>query len=122
MDLELKKTGEFVFLKPLRQNIDTTASTEFKARVMDLINQGHNFFLLNLSQVDFVDSSGLGAMISILKTLTLNHGDIVLCELNTPVQNLFNLTRMNSVFKIYASEKEGLESLIEIKKHLGERV
>lgn len=121
MNLETKKTGEFIFLKPLRQNIDATVSTEFKARIVDLINQGNNFFLLNLSQVDFVDSSGLGAMISILKTLTLNNGNIVLCELNMPVQNLFKLTRMNNVFKICSSEKEGLESLMEIKRNLTER-
>lgn len=121
MNLETKKSGEFVFLKPLKQNIDATASTEFKARVVDLINQGNNFFLLNLSQVDFVDSSGLGAMISILKTLTMNNGDIVLCELNVPVQNLFNLTRMNSVFKICSNEKDGLESLIKIKENLSHK-
>jgi len=118
MNLETKKTGEFILLKPLKQNIDVTTSTEFKARVTDLINQGNNFFLLNLSEVDFVDSSGLGVMISILKTLTLNNGDIVLCELNIPVLNLFNLTRMNTVFKICSTEKEGLESLIDIKKNL----
>lgn len=122
MNLETKKAGEFVCLKPLNQNIDATASTEFKARVVDLINQGNNFFLLNLSQVDFVDSSGLGAMISILKTLTQNNGDIVLCEMKIPVQNLFNLTRMNSVFRICSNEKEGLESLKEIKNSISEKL
>lgn len=121
MNLETKKAGEFIFLKPLKQNIDATASTEFKARVVDLINQGNNFFLLDLSQVDFVDSSGLGALISILKSLTINNGNIVLCGLNTPVLNLFSLTRMNSVFKICSNEAEGLKSLIETKKNLTEK-
>lgn len=118
MDLETKKSDDLVFLKPLKQNIDATASTQFKARVMDLINQGNNFFLLDLSEVEFVDSSGLGAMISILKTLKLNNGDIVLCDLNSAVLNLFNLTRMNNVFKICKDEKEGLQALVEIRKKL----
>ena len=117
MNLQIKKTGEVVLLSPLKQ-LDTTTTTEFKARVVDLINQGSNFFLLNLSQVDFVDSSGLGAMISILKTLTLNNGDIVLCNLNSSVLNLFNLTRMNSVFKICSNEEEGLKFLAESRKKL----
>lgn len=116
MNLETKKDQEFIFLKPLDQSIDATVSTEFKGRVIDLINQGNNFFLLNLSQVDFIDSSGLGAMISILKTLYLNNGGIVLCELKKPVINLLNLTRMNNVFKICSTEKDGLESLINLKK------
>lgn len=122
MNLETKKAGEYVFLKPTNQNIDATASTEFKARVIDLINQGNNFFILNLSQVGFVDSSGLGAMISILKTLTLNNGGIVLCELNLPVLNLFKLTRMSSIFKICANEKEALEAIVQIKKKLNEQL
>lgn len=115
MHLEVKKTGELMVLKPMSQNIDALVSNEFKGRVLDLISQGNNYFVLNLSEVKFIDSSGLGAMISILKTITLNNGDIVICELTNPVQNLLTLTRMNSIFKMCASEKEGLESLINLK-------
>ncbi len=118
MDLEIKKTPEFVILKPISSSIDATVSTDFKGRVMDLINQGNNFFLLDMSQVDFVDSSGLGALISILKAISLNNGEIVLFELKVPVKNLFDLTRMNSVFKICSSEREGLEFLSNAKKKL----
>lgn len=109
MNLETKKSGEIVVLKPLSNNIDSTVCSEFKARVIDLINQENNYFLLNLSQVDFIDSSGLGAIISILKTLNINNGDIVLSDVNPPVFNLFKLTRLNGVFKIYSTEKEGLD-------------
>jgi anti-sigma B factor antagonist len=119
INLESKELREFILLKPLSPNIDATACSEFKGRVLDLINQGHNFFLLNLSMVEFVDSSGLGTLISILKTLKLKNGDIVLCELNNLVQNLFNLTRMNLVFTICPNEKEGLDSLDKIKKGIG---
>lgn len=115
MDLETKKAGGIIFVKPLSKNIDASVSTAFKGRFSDLISEGNNLFLLNLSQVDFMDSSGLGAMISILKTLKLNNGDIVICEVTNPVLNLLKLTRMNSVFKICSSEQEGLESLNAIK-------
>lgn len=116
MNLEIKKTSDYVLLKPASQNIDVTVSTEFKSRVADLINRGHLFFLLDLSQVDFIDSSGLGAMISILKTLRLHNGDLVLCDLKPTVLNLLQLTRMHNVFIIRATEKEGIESLAAIKK------
>jgi anti-sigma B factor antagonist len=118
MNLETKMTSELIVLKPENESLDATVSKEFKSRVIDLINQGNNFFLLNMSQVDFVDSSGLIALISILKALSINQGDIVLCEVKLPVLNLFNLTRMNNVFKTFASEKEGLEYLINVKKNL----
>lgn len=118
MDLETKKKQDCVFLMPLSQNLDVTVSTEFKGRVVDLITQGNHFFLLNLSHVDFIDSSGLGALISILKTLNINNGDIALCELKPPVQNLLNLTRMNNVFRIFPNEKEGVEYLVNKKKNV----
>lgn len=121
MNLETKKNGNYILLKPINQNIDVTVSTQFKARVVDLIKQGNLFFLLDLSQVDFVDSSGLGSMISILKTLRLHNGDIVLCALKVPVLNLLKLTRMNGVFTICSNEKEGIESLTNIKNNLAEK-
>lgn len=116
MNLETKKDGEVVILRPLSNNIDSTVCSEFKARVGDLIDQENNFFLLNLSQVDFIDSSGLGAMISILKTLTQNNGDIVLSNVKAPVFNLFKMTRLNGVFKIYSTEKEGLDFLANVNR------
>lgn len=112
MDLETKQQGEVTLLKPLSKNIDATVTTDFKARIFDLINRGNNQFLLNLSQVDFVDSSGLGAIISILKTLTLNNGRLVLCDLQAPVLSLFKLTRMDKVFQIFSNEKEALDQLL----------
>lgn len=116
MNLEITKSEKCIVLKPLKQNIDVTTSSAFKGRIIDLINQGNTFFLLNLSQVEFVDSSGLGVLISILKMTKKNSGEMVLCELNHPVSNLFNLTRMNSVFKIYANEKEGLNALAKLNR------
>lgn len=111
MDLETKKVGHCMLLKPLNKSIDATVSTDFKSRVVDLIKQGNNHFLLNLSNVSFVDSSGLGAMISIMKTLALNNGTIVFCQINDPVMNLLDMTSMNKIFKICPDETSGMETL-----------
>jgi anti-sigma B factor antagonist len=118
MDLRTTKSGEFILLMPVSRRIDVTCCRDFKSRITDLVKQGNHFFLLDLSQVDFIDSSGLGSMISILKTVSKNNGDMVLCNLNPAVENLFTLTRMNTVFKTYSNEKEALESLIQIKNKL----
>ncbi|PJD97823.1 MAG: anti-anti-sigma factor [Parachlamydia sp.] len=112
MDLEVKTEGSIVLLKPITKNLDASVSTDFKAKVMDLINQGNTCFLLDLSQVDFIDSSGLGAIISILKNLSLNNGNIVICEIKAPILNLFKLTRMDQIFKIYPHQKEAVDFLM----------
>lgn len=117
MDLQVKKQGEVIFLKPLSSNLDATVTTAFKTRVYDLINQGNNYFVLNLSEVSFIDSSGLGAMVSILKTLNINNGDIVLCGVLQPVLNLFKLTRMDQVFQICNNENEGHTQLVNKKNN-----
>jgi anti-sigma B factor antagonist len=117
MEIEIKKHQGLVILKPEIKSIDSTVSVKFKDKVIDQINQGNIFILLNMSQVDFLDSGGLIAMIAILKALNQSKGDIIICELNVPIKNLFHLTRMNNVFKMCATEKEGLEYLMQIKKN-----
>ncbi len=111
MDLETKKIGHCILLKPLNKSIDATVSTDFKTRVIDLINQGNKHFVVNLSLVDFIDSSGLGALIAIMKTLSLNNGKIVFCQINSPVKNLLDMTSMDKIFKICPDEKTGMEIL-----------
>jgi anti-sigma B factor antagonist len=118
MNFESKKEGDIILVKPLSKKIDAASSKEFKGSMVDLINQGNNFCLLNLSQVDFIDSSGLGAIISILKNLRLNKGNIVICEIKAPVLNLLKLTRMDQVFDICSNEKDGLALLINSKNNL----
>lgn len=110
MDLETRKDSGVTFLKILDQSLDSTISTNFKGRVIDLMNQGEKNFILNLSKVEFIDSSGLGAIISILKTLSFNNGNIIICEAQNSVINLLALTRMNRIFELYPNEKEALDS------------
>lgn len=107
MHLETKKENGIVIVKPLSESINAAVSTEFKGSLIDIINQGSNFVLLNLSKVGFIDSSGLGAFISILKTIELNNGKVVICEMTPPILNLFKLTRLDRVFTIASNETEG---------------
>lgn len=118
MDLETKKNGEITIVKPLSKSIDVTVSHYFKGIIVDLINQGNAQFLIDLSHVNFIDSSGLGSLISILKNISYNNGNIALCSIQHPVMNMFNLTRMNAVFKIFPNEKEAYEYLLKTKTEL----
>lgn len=110
MQIAVKKTNNVVIVKPLGKRIDASNSSAFKGRILDLINEGNRDIVLDLSGVDFIDSSGLGAIISSLKTLG-DEGDLVLCGIRDSVMNLFRLTRMNRVFKIFPDEKEGISAL-----------
>ena len=73
MEIQLRTDGLIAILTPLTDSINASISTAFKGQVMDIIYQKHDLIILNLSEIDFIDSSGLGALISILKTITKNH-------------------------------------------------
>jgi anti-sigma B factor antagonist len=110
MQIEDRKVGDILVVLPLEKRIDASVSTEFKGKMVDWINQGNRRIVLDLSQVDFIDSSGLGAIVSSLKTIG-NDGDLVVCCTRETVMSLFRLTRMNRVFQIFAAQTEAIEAL-----------
>lgn len=108
MQLDEKKIGYVTTIKPLMRTIDASISTEFKSKFMDLINHGNKQILINLSEVDFVDSSALGALIAILKQLKQHHGHLAICDIKLPILNMLKLTRLDQVFSLFSNEKEAL--------------
>ncbi len=112
MHIEEQKVGNVLVVTPRQNRIDASVSTEFKGRMVDLINQGNKLIILNLSDVDFVDSSGLGVMVSSLKTID-GDGDLVICCIRDTVMGLFKLTRMDRVFRIFSDQSEAMRSLSE---------
>lgn len=97
-------------LQPLGESIDSSIATAFKTRMVDSIQQGHHQIALDLSQVKFMDSSGLGAIVSILKTLGEN-GRLVLCHVNPAIRSLFRLTRFDRIIPIGDSIDEACRIL-----------
>ena len=65
--------------------------------------------LLDLCHVDFIDSSCLGALVSILKSVN-GQGELALCSLNDTIKNLFKLTRMDRIFSIKETRQDALNT------------
>lgn len=110
MQLKHNNVEDVLIVRPLEKRIDASTATEFKQKMNEWIDSGNRRIVLNLSEVDFIDSSGLGAIISGFKKIG-NNGNLVICVVKESVMSLFRLTRMNRVFDIYASENEALEAL-----------
>ncbi len=73
----------------------------FRVKVNKLIEEGNVNFIFDFSQCDFIDSTGLGALVSIYKKCAEKNGSIKLRALNPDVEKLFKLTRLNREFEIY---------------------
>lgn len=111
MRIETKKIEHVLLIKPIDKRLAVPVSMEFKEQLVNFIEEGHYFILLNLSELDFIDSAGLGAIISIFHLL-FDKGTICLCEIPVGIKSLFTITRMDRVFVIYPSEQEGLEEML----------
>ena len=101
MELDSKKTGEAQVLTPLAARIDAASAIQFKDAVRAATVDGPPRVVLDLGNVQFVDSSGLGAIVSSMKHLGSGR-KMDLAALNPDVDKVFRLTRMDTVFKIYA--------------------
>lgn len=66
--------------------------------------------VINLSGVNFIDSSGLSALVKGLKHCRQNKGDLYLCEMQQPVRIIFELTRLDKAFTLYASEQFAIDA------------
>ena len=107
MQLAYEKRGRVIIVKPLEKRMDVSTTDDFKKQMETFIKEGQVLFVLDLSKVDFVDSSGVGAIIACLRMLG-GKGDLVIAGVCEEVMNLFKLTRMDRVFQIFSSSDEAL--------------
>jgi anti-sigma B factor antagonist len=73
----------------------------FRVEINKLIENGQKNFTFDFSQCNFIDSTGLGALVSIYKKCSEKGGNIKLKSLKPEVEKLFKLTRLDKVFEIY---------------------
>lgn len=82
--------------------IDAAVAIRFKEQMRRETAAGPDRIILDLSKVDFIDSSGLGAIVASMKQLEA-HRRLDLAGLRPMVSKVFRLTRMDTVFRLYAS-------------------
>lgn len=100
MDLQSEQLGETLVIRVNATRVDAAAAIQFKDGMRELTREGPGRCVLDLGQVDFVDSSGLGAIVASMKQL--NDGQkLDLAALKPAVDKVFRLTRMDTIFAIY---------------------
>lgn len=90
--------------------LTAAAAPEFKQQVLAQVEAGHTRLVLDLSAVSFIDSTGLGALVGILKRVG-NRGDVTVCALQPAAAQMFRLTRMDKVFRIFRTADEAANAL-----------
>ena len=81
-----------------------------KDKINSLVQQGHTKIVLNLGDVPYVDSAGLGQMVSSYRTVTRSGGNLRLLNLTARIREVLTITKLLTVFDTYESESEALAS------------
>lgn len=109
MDLATDTTEAGLVIRVLDTRIDAASAIEFKEAVRQAAQAPGSPVILDLSQVAFIDSSGLGALVAVLKLLGPDR-PLQLAAAQPNVSKVFRLTRMDSVFTIHDSVPTGLRA------------
>jgi anti-sigma B factor antagonist len=111
MELTEHRSGDVIVIDCREENIDAGNVRDFRDSMQRLIgNQGR--VVLDMSRVRFVDSSGLGALLSCLRDVNSRKGDLRLCAMSRPVRALFELLRMHRLFSIHDSVDSAIASFL----------
>lgn len=108
--INVRKEDGAVIVDLLVDRLDASIASNFRNKLIEIIKDGNTLIILNLTNMKFVDSSGLGAIVSGLKTLGAR-GDLTLCCIDERIMSMFRLTRMDRVFKIFKTEGEAISSI-----------
>ena len=112
MNLQIEERGQAVLLVVQEERLDAHNSGELKAQMVRLFEEGKINLVIDLQGVKFVDSSGLGAMVSGFKNASSRNGSLKLSGLQLQVKSMFELTRLHRVFEIFPDVDEALASFI----------
>ena len=85
-------------------------SVQLRDAIRDLISKGVKHILLNLGDVNYIDSSGLGELVSAYTTAKNQNADVKLLNLTKKVHDLLQLTKLFTVFDVYTDENVVIQS------------
>ncbi|MEM9970534.1 MAG: STAS domain-containing protein [Pseudomonadota bacterium] len=110
MKMSTSEAGKARVITVEEERIDAAVAVHFKERMKELCGATPRQIVLDLSTVEFVDSSGLGAIVGAMKQLTRNRR-LDLVGLNPAVEKVFRMTRMDSVFRIFDTIDDAVEDM-----------
>ena len=111
MDIALRQVGSTVLISFVRPvNLEGDESLQFRDRVKNLIADGRTKLVVDLAQVKFIDSFGLGALVSALRVVRAANGDLKLASVPASVEAVLRLTCLNSVFDCHATMEDALKA------------
>jgi len=88
----------------------------------DLLSKGHRQILLNLGNVNYIDSTGVGTLVGALTSVKKENGELKLLNLTNKVRDIMRITKLHTVFDILKYEDEGVKSFGQSRRQRPDRM
>lgn len=110
MQIDERTVGEVLILDVNGRITLGEGDEILKDKVNSLLNQGKKKIILNLADVPYVDSAGLGAIVRTYTTVSRQGGSLKLLNLTKRITDLLSITKLLTVFETYDSESDAVQS------------
>ena len=107
MELKIRKNGD-IYIIDVNGEMDLYNSYKLKELVMKMLEKSVKFFVINLEQVDYIDSSGIGALIYICSTVKKMNLKLAIESFHCSVKKVIELTKLTGYFPMANSVEEAL--------------
>ncbi len=110
MSIKVKENYGAVIIELKGKLIGGPLSSEMSETLYSFLNKGKKNVVIDLGGVNYVNSSGLGILISGLASMKKNGGSLKLANINNKVEGLLSITKLNQIFDQYGSVEEAVKS------------
>lgn len=108
MDMQETKTGNALVIT-FKGRLDSVTSPPTQDRLLALVERGESRLVLDLAQLDYVSSAGLRVFMLVAKKLKSLNGRVVLCGLQEPIREIFDIAGFSSLFPVTNTREEALQ-------------
>jgi anti-sigma B factor antagonist len=112
-DITTEQLGEGRYVISLSGEVDLYTAPEFKQQLLEVISQGAETVIVDLTNTTFIDSTTLGVLVGGVKRLRPNGGQLLLVCSDRNITKIFEITGLDRVFTIHATRDEAVEAISE---------
>ncbi len=109
---DTKNIGDVCVLSPHGKIVIGDEVSALREKVKELLDGGNRNLLINLADVSYIDSTGVGALVGCYTTIRNQGGQMKLSNLSQRIRDILLVTKLLTVFDIYDSETEGAKSFV----------
>jgi anti-sigma B factor antagonist len=108
--LTTRKVGDVTVIDAVGRITLGEGASSFRDTIRELVSGGDKKLLLNLAEVTYIDSSGIGELVSGFTTVANQGGQLKLLQLTKRIQDLLQITKLYTVFEVFEDEAAGVRS------------